>query len=49
MFSELSVANMRCRFVHCPTTLTTLILPIFGVFVVVLLIAHTQTHFSNSQ
>ena len=49
VFSVLSVANMRCRFVHCPTTLATLILSIFGVFIAVFLIAHIQTHFSNSQ
>ena len=49
MFPVLSVAKMRCWFVHCPTTLTTFVLSIFGVFIAVFLIAHTQMRFSNYQ
>ena len=40
MFSVLSVAIMGNRFVHCSATFTTLVLPVFGKFVAVFLIAH---------
>ena len=31
---------MRCWLVHCPTTLTTLVLPIIGIFVAVFPLRH---------
>ena len=41
MFSVLSVAKMRCRLVHSPSTFATLILPMLGKFIVVFSFAHT--------
>ena len=40
MFSVLSVAIMGNRFVHCSATFTILVLPVFGKFIAVFLIAH---------
>lgn len=40
MFSVLSVAYMRCRFVHCPTALATLILPMLGKVIMVFPFSH---------
>ena len=42
VFSVLSVAVMRCRLVHCPSTFATLVLPILGKFVVVFPFAHSS-------
>lgn len=41
MFPILPVAYMRCHLVHCPATLTTLVLPMLGKFVAVFSLAHT--------
>ena len=41
VFPILSVAYMRCWIVHCPATLTTLVLPMLGKVIVVFPFAHT--------
>ena len=42
MFSVLPIAVMCCWFVHSPSTLTTLVLPVFGKFVAVFPFAHSR-------
>ena len=42
VFSELSVAVMRCRLVHCSSTFRTFVLPMLGKFVEVFSLAHSS-------
>ena len=44
MFPVLPIAIMRCGFVHCSTTLATLVLPVFGKFVAVFPFTHTPKY-----
>ena len=49
VFPILSVAYMRSWLVHCPTTFTTLVLPMLGKVIMVFPFSHIRMHFSNSQ
>ena len=43
VFSELSVAIMCCRLVHCSSTFATLVLPMLGKFVLVFPFTHISS------